>query len=260
MKSIKKALCSVLVCFGAAMFLSSTAYASEGTEVAATETADNNFVDNNVTEENVTINNAPVDNYLVNAVTETAMPEAVASAVPVAAVPEAVASAVPVTDIQSETDETADAETVTEKVVAGGKKVKKQSKTKKYNKADLRLMSAIIYCEAGSEPYAGKVAVGIVVMNRVKSKSFPNTIKKVIYQKSQFSPVRNGSLNRALARYDSGKFNSKLEKQCIKAAKEALDGVKSVKYAGSTKNMKSFHYFSGSLRGARYKIKGHRFK
>lgn len=55
-------------------------------------------------------------------------------------------------------------------------------------------MASIINCEAGSEPYQGKVAVGIVVMNRVSSKSFPNSIKGVIYQKGQFSPVRNGSL------------------------------------------------------------------
>ncbi|HBI60391.1 MAG TPA: hypothetical protein DDY31_04125, partial [Lachnospiraceae bacterium] len=49
----------------------------------------------------------------------------------------------------------------------------------------------------------------IVVMNRVASKSFPNTIKKVIYQKGQFSPVRNGSLKKRLKQYDSGKTGTK---------------------------------------------------
>lgn len=251
MKSIKKALCSVLAGFGAAMFLAATAYAGEGAEANIAVSAENNFVDNNVTEENVNVNNVTVDNNVVNTAIEAPMPEIALQPAPAA-------------EVQTQTVETAEPaqDTVKEKVVAGSKskKVKKQTKTKKYNKADLRLMSAIIYCEAGSEPYAGKVAVGIVVMNRVKSKAFPNTIRKVIYQKSQFSPVRNGSLKRALARYDSGRFNSGLEKQCVKAAKEALDGVKAVTYAGSTKNMKNYHFFSGSLKGARYKIKGHRFK
>ena len=81
--------------------------------------------------------------------------------------------------------------------------------------ADLRLMSSIINCEAGIEPYQGKLAVGIVVMNRIKSKSFPNTLRGVIYQRGQFSPVRNGSLNRRLSEYDSGRIKSKQWKTCI---------------------------------------------
>lgn len=129
-----------------------------------------------------------------------------------------------------------------------------------YTRAELRLMSAIIYCEANVEPYAGKLAVGIVVMNRVESKSFPSDIRSVIYQRSQFSPVRNGSLKRALEKYDNGKFTSDDEKQCIKAAKAALSGEKSVEYKGKTKNMKSYHYFSGYLGRAKYRIGGHLFK
>ena len=75
-------------------------------------------------------------------------------------------------------------------------------------------MASIINCEAGSEPYQGKLAVGIVVMNRVSSKSFPNSIKGVIYQKGQFSPVRNGSLKKRLRQYDSKtvKMSQKREK------------------------------------------------
>lgn len=57
-------------------------------------------------------------------------------------------------------------------------------------------MASIINCEAGGESYQGQVAVGIVVMNRVRSKQFPNTIRKVIYQRGQFSPVRNGMLRK----------------------------------------------------------------
>ncbi len=129
-----------------------------------------------------------------------------------------------------------------------------------YSKADLRLMSAIIYCEANMEPYAGKVGVGIVVMNRVKSSSFPSTIKGVIYQRGQFSPVRNGSLKKALERYDAGKFTSDREQQCIKAAKEALNGQKTVSYKGKTRDMSKYKYFSGYLSRAKYRIAGHMFK
>ena len=64
---------------------------------------------------------------------------------------------------------------------------------------ELKLLANIIYCEAGSESYIGKVAVGNVIMNRVKSASQPNTITEIVYAKGQFSPVRNGSLQRALS-------------------------------------------------------------
>ena len=139
--------------------------------------------------------------------------------------------------------------------------VKKAKKKPSYTKAELRLMSSIIFCEANIEPYAGKLAVGIVVMNRVASKDFANSVKGVIYERGQFSPVRNGALKRALARYDAGKFTSKNEKQCIKAAKLALEGEKTVTLSGGKRlNMKSYHFFSVYLRGARLKIKGHRIK
>lgn len=139
--------------------------------------------------------------------------------------------------------------------------VKKAKKKPSYTKAELRLMSSIIFCEANIEPYAGKLAVGIVVMNRVASKDFANSVKGVIYERGQFSPVRNGALKRALARYDAGKFTSKNEKQCIKAAKLALEGKKTVTLSGGKRlNMKSYHFFSVYLKGARLKIKGHRFK
>lgn len=140
------------------------------------------------------------------------------------------------------------------------KKTTKKRKKKKYSKADLRLMASIINCEAGSEPYQGKVAVGIVVMNRVSSKSFPNSIKGVIYQKGQFSPVRNGSLKKRLKQYDAKRTGSKQWKSCISAAKRVLQGQKTILYRGKTKNMKSFHLFSVYLAGARMKLGGHKFK
>lgn len=154
--------------------------------------------------------------------------------------------------------------TTTKKIKTTSKSAKssKKSKAKKqaYTKSELRLMSAIIYCEAGIEPYAGKKAVGIVVMNRKKSKAFPNTIKEVIYQKGQFQPTRNGALKKALKAYDDGKFNSGVYKDCVKAAKAALNGDTKVTVKGKTINMKSYHFFSQHVKGCRLKIGGHQFK
>ena len=147
--------------------------------------------------------------------------------------------------------------TVTSKVT---KKTTKKKATKKYTNAELRLMSSLIYCEANGEPYAGKLAVGIVVMNRKSSKSFPNTLKGVIYQKFQFGPARNGSLKRALKEYDAGRFTSSAEKACIKAAKAALNGEKKVTYKSKTYNMKSYYFFSTYVKGKRLTIKNHQFK
>ncbi len=132
--------------------------------------------------------------------------------------------------------------------------------TASYSKADLRLLSALIYCEAGGEAYNGKLAVGIVVMNRVKSAAFPDSVKSVIYQKYQFGPVTNGALNKALAEYDSGKFTSQNEKACVKAAKEALSGQKNITVGGKTKKFGSYLFFSGRLHGYTYKLGHHQFK
>lgn len=126
----------------------------------------------------------------------------------------------------------------------------------RYNKAQLRLMSSIIYSEAGCECYAGKKAVGIVIMNRIRSSRFPNDIKSVVYQSGQFSPVRNGSLNRSLSLYDNGTLN----KDCIKAAKEVLNGSSSVVYNGKTIDMSSYLFFSGYIYNHRLQIQHHQFK
>ena len=63
------------------------------------------------------------------------------------------------------------------------------------NSSDLNLLARIIYGEARGEPYSGQVAVGAVVLNRVKSSSFPNTISGVIYQSGAFDAVRDGQIN-----------------------------------------------------------------
>lgn len=79
------------------------------------------------------------------------------------------------------------------------------------------LLAAIIYCEAGIEPYDGKVAVGTVVLNRVNSQFFPNTITDVIYERNQFSPVASGRLSVVLSR-------GLTTDSCRKAAREVLAG------------------------------------
>ncbi len=78
------------------------------------------------------------------------------------------------------------------------------------------LLACLIYCEAGSEPYEGQVAVGAVVMNRCMSGAFPDTITGVIYQSGQFAPVRSGRL---AARLTQGANDS-----CYRAADAALSG------------------------------------
>lgn len=82
--------------------------------------------------------------------------------------------------------------------------------------SDLDLMAAIIYCEAGNQSYEGMVAVGAVVMNRVYSSSFPNTISEVIYQSGQFTPASSGALDGALA--------SGVPSTCYDAASAAMAG------------------------------------
>lgn len=83
------------------------------------------------------------------------------------------------------------------------------------------LLAALIQCEAGGESYEGKVAVGAVVMNRVRSAAYPDTIHGVIYASGQFTPAMNGKVNRV---YESGR----IMESCIEAAKEALSGVSNV--------------------------------
>ncbi len=61
--------------------------------------------------------------------------------------------------------------------------------------ADQKLLAKLVYAEARGESYKGQVAVAAVVLNRVSSSSFPNTISGVIYQTGAFSCVSNGSIN-----------------------------------------------------------------
>lgn len=86
---------------------------------------------------------------------------------------------------------------------------------------DLRLMAALIQCEAGSEPYEGKLAVASVVMNRVRSGAYPNTISGVIYASGQFTPAMSGKVAKT---YNNGKILD----SCYQAAQEAMSGVSNV--------------------------------
>ena len=86
---------------------------------------------------------------------------------------------------------------------------------------DLLLLAALIQCEAGGEPYEGQVAVGAVVMNRVRSAAYPSTIHGVIYASGQFTPAMSGRVNQV---YNSGR----IRESCILAAQEALNGVSNV--------------------------------
>ena len=78
--------------------------------------------------------------------------------------------------------------------------------------SDLYLMSCCIYGEARGESYTGKVAVAAVILNRVKSSSFPNSISGVIYQKGAFTCV------------DDGQINMGTNDECTRAAQDALNG------------------------------------
>ncbi|MGN0376428.1 MAG: cell wall hydrolase [Suilimivivens sp.] len=90
-----------------------------------------------------------------------------------------------------------------------------------FAEGDRYLLANLIYCEAGNQPYSGQVAVGAVVINRVKSAVFPDTVVGVIYQNKQFSPVASGRLALALA-------ENHATAACYQAADEAMAGATTV--------------------------------
>lgn len=83
--------------------------------------------------------------------------------------------------------------------------------------AEKELLASLIFCEAGNQPYEGQVAVGAVVMNRIKSSSYPDTMEEVIYQSGQFSPAMSGWLDRVRA-------NQGYTEAAMQAAEDALAG------------------------------------
>ena len=85
---------------------------------------------------------------------------------------------------------------------------------------ELRLLGALIYCEAGNQSYEGMVGVGAVVMNRVKSGAYPNTIHAVIYASGQFTPAMTGKVARV--------YEGTVPDLCMQAAQAALNGETTV--------------------------------
>ena len=86
-----------------------------------------------------------------------------------------------------------------------------------FEEGDRYLLANLIYCEAGGEPFDGKLAVGAVVINRVLSSRYPGTVSGVIYQNAQFSPVGSGRLALALA-------EDWANAACYEAADKAMRG------------------------------------
>ena len=82
------------------------------------------------------------------------------------------------------------------------------------NASDIQLMARAINGEARGEPYEGQVAVGAVILNRVKDSRFPNTIAGVIYQSGAFTAVSDGQINAPIAE----------DSTVYKAAKDAMNG------------------------------------
>ena len=143
---------------------------------------------------------------------------------------------------QTETPQTEAPQTEAPQTEASQSTGSSSGKTGSYaDYSDLDLLAAIIWCEAGNQPYDGMVAVGEVVMNRVASSSFPNTIAEVLEQPGQFTPYSSGTLQSALA--------SGVNSTCYQAAQDALNGAQPVPgalyfntHSGTTKL--GAHYFS----------------
>lgn len=85
---------------------------------------------------------------------------------------------------------------------------------------EVRLLGALIYCEAGNQSYEGMLAVGAVVMNRVKSGAYPNTIHSVIYASGQFTPAMTGKVARV--------YEGNVPDLCLQAAQAAINGETTV--------------------------------
>ena len=114
-----------------------------------------------------------------------------------------------------------------------------------FEEGDRYLLANLIYCEAGGEPYEGQVAVGAVVINRMLSRVFPDTMIGVIYAPRQFSPVASGRLALALSQ-------NRATESCYRAADEAMSG---------RTNVSDCVFFRTPIDGItpRYRIGGHIF-
>ena len=84
--------------------------------------------------------------------------------------------------------------------------------------SELEILAALIQCEAGGEPYEGQIAVGAVVMNRVRSGGYPNSITEVIYASGQFVPASKGKMESLI-------LEKNIRSSCVQAAQEAISGT-----------------------------------
>lgn len=95
-----------------------------------------------------------------------------------------------------------------------GENYKVQASSNSNNASDIQLLARAINGEARGEPYEGQVAVGAVILNRVKDANFPNTIAGVIYQPGAFTAVSDGQINEPIAE----------DSTVYKAARDAMNG------------------------------------
>lgn len=117
--------------------------------------------------------------------------------------------------------------------------------TAEQKSGEVKLLAALIFCEAGNQPYDGKVAVGAVVMNRIASSRFPNTLEGVIYQRGQFGPAITGKLGRVLA-------SGRIPASCYQAAQDAMNGANPIGNA--------LFFNTGRPGSAGYKLGDHYFR
>ncbi|HEO8420844.1 TPA: cell wall hydrolase [Yersinia enterocolitica] len=118
--------------------------------------------------------------------------------------------------VKAATTNTEETKNVSTRKFAVDKKEKVQAsdESAKLTNNEKNLLARLVHAEAKGEPYAGKVAVADVVLNRVENKQFPDSVESVIYQKNAFQPVQNGSIQK------------KADKESRKAVEEALENGK----------------------------------
>lgn len=107
--------------------------------------------------------------------------------------------------------------------------------------SDVALFAAILQCEAGASNYDALLAVATVIMNRVASGNYPNTLREVIYQSGQFSPTWNGSLKRVLQKGPAS--------LCYQVAQDALGGARLSSVSGCYQFRASWSGHKGTVVG-----------
>ena len=110
-----------------------------------------------------------------------------------------------------------EAERIAAEQAEAQRKAEEEAAVAQLQEADKELLASIIFSEAGNQPYEGQVAVGAVIMNRVKSAVYPNSISEVVYQSGQFGPAMTGWL-------DSVRYSAGYTPSAMQAAIDALSG------------------------------------